>query len=166
MKVAKLSNRLSLVLAFSLSFSLGWSAVPQASAQFTRKHLYSPTADPKADIAAGLAEAKREHKRVILDFGGDWCGDCQVLDIYFHDQSNADLLAKNFVIVHIYVSESMDNIIPLGKQYGVPLSRGVPALSVLDANGKVLHAQATGDFADMRHMDPASVHDFLLRWKA
>ncbi|HEX3374991.1 MAG TPA: thioredoxin family protein, partial [Edaphobacter sp.] len=49
-----------------------------------KKHLYSAEADPKAEIAAALKQAGAEHKRVILDFGGDWCGDCQVLDIYFH----------------------------------------------------------------------------------
>ena len=65
-----------------------------ANAQFTRKHLYDQNADSKTLIAAGLKQAKAEHKRVLLDFGGDWCGDCQVLDIYFHQPDNVDLLAK------------------------------------------------------------------------
>src|SRR5690348_11564264 len=68
---------------------------------YTPKHIYSDAADPQADIASGLAQAKQEHKRVILDFGGDWCGDCQVLDIYFHQPPNSDLLEKNFVLVHV-----------------------------------------------------------------
>jgi len=35
---------------------------------------------------------------------------------------------------------------------------------VLDDHGKVLYAQ-TNEFADMRHMQPASVTEFLKKWK-
>ncbi len=130
----------------------------------TAKHIYSDTADAKTDIAAGLAQAKREHKRVILDFGGDWCGDCQVLDIYFHQSPNADLLAKHFVLVHVSIGHEDKNI-DVAAKYGVPISKGVPALAVLSADGKVVFAQATGEFEDMRHMDSASVTEFLTKWK-
>ena len=96
----------------------------------TRKQIYSERADPKADIAAAIKQAKLEHKRVLLDFGGDWCGDCQVLDIYFHMPANRELLEKNFVLVHIFVREEMDNNIELAARYGVPIAKGVPALSL------------------------------------
>ncbi len=136
-----------------------------AGAQFTRKHLYDEHSDQKQEIAAGLAQAKHEHKRVILDFGGDWCGDCQVLDIYLHQPENADLLAKNFVVVHVFVTPTFDNNQALAQQYGIPLGKGVPALAVLDAEGHVIFAQKTGGFADMRHMDSSAVHEFLTHWK-
>jgi len=132
---------------------------------YTAKHIYSETADPKADIAAALAQARREHKRVILDFGGDWCGDCQVLDIYFHQPPNADLLDKNFVLAHVWIGH-MDKNIDVAAKYGVPIQRGVPALAVLAPNGKVLFAQSTGQFAAMRDMEPASVTEFLEKWKS
>jgi thiol:disulfide interchange protein len=140
--------------------------VPSArpATPYTRKHLYSETADPNADIAAALKQARAEHKRVILDFGGDWCGDCQVLDIYFHQEPNLDLLEKHFVIAHIWIGR-MDTHLDVAAKYGVPINRGVPALAVLDAHGKVLYSQATGQFADMRHMDSNSVTDFLNHWK-
>ena len=138
--------------------------VRQAPA-YSAKHIYSETANPKTDIAAGLAQARREHKRVILDFGGDWCGDCQALDIYFHQAPNADLLEKHFVLVHVWIGH-MDANIDVAAKYGVPINRGVPALAVLAANGKVLYSQATGQFADMRHMDPQSVTEFLTKWKS
>jgi len=131
----------------------------------TRKQIYSETADPKASIAAGIAQAKKEHKRVIIDFGGDWCGDCQVLDIYFHQGPNLAILQKSFVLVHVFIREEMDNNIQLAAKYGVPIAKGVPALAVLDENGNVLYSQKTGQFNDMRHMDPGSVKEFLERWK-
>jgi thiol:disulfide interchange protein len=128
------------------------------------RHIYSETADPRVDIAVALDKARLEHKRVILDFGGDWCGDCQVLDIYFHQEPNAAVLEKNFVLVHVWIGH-MDKNIDLAAKYGVPINKGVPALAVLNARGEVLYAQKTGEFEDMRHMDPASVSVFLNRWK-
>ena len=159
----KRAKWLGWALAVSFGMCLGATG---GHAQFTKKHLYEEHSDQRAEIAAGLAEAKREHKRVILDFGGDWCGDCQVLDIYLHKPENYDLLTKNFVVVHLFVTPQFDNNVELAKQYGVPLGKGVPALSVLDEQGHVLYAQKTGGFADMRHMDSSAVHEFLERWKA
>lgn len=152
-------------IVLGLALSTGFVA---AGAQAGPRHLYTETADPKAEIAAALKQAKAEHKRVLLDFGADWCGDCQVLDIYFHDPKNLPVFEKNFIVVHIWVGNHgmIDHNKDVGLQYGVPLEKGVPALAVLDANGKVLHSQKTGEFNDMRHMDISSVSDFLNRWKA
>jgi thiol:disulfide interchange protein len=136
-----------------------------AAPVYAPKHIYSETANPATDIAAALNQAKREHKRVILDFGGDWCGDCQVLDIYFHQAPNAELLEKNFVLVHIWIGHEDANL-DVAAKYGVPVNKGVPALAVLTANGKTLYAQQTGEFRDMRHMDSASVTEFLTKWKS
>jgi thiol:disulfide interchange protein len=130
-----------------------------------KKHLYSATADPKADIAAALQQASVEHKRVILDFGGDWCGDCQVLDIYFHQPPNLDLLDKNFLLVHVDIGR-FDKNLDITEKYNVPLKKGVPALAVLDADGKLLYSQQAAEFGDMRYMYANSVTDFLNRWKA
>jgi thiol:disulfide interchange protein len=140
------------------------ASLPAAPA-FTAKHIYSETASPSADIAAALAQAKREHKRVILDFGGDWCGDCQVLDIYLHQAPNDALLADHFVLVHVWIGH-MDANLDVAKRYGVPITKGVPALAVLDGNGTVVYAQKAGEFEDMRHMEPGSVTEFLERWKS
>ena len=136
-----------------------------ANVPFVSKHIYSTTANPTTDIAAAVAKASRERKRVILDFGGDWCGDCQVLDIYFHQQPNADLLAKHFVLVHVDIGQ-MDHNVAVAKKYQVPITKGVPALAVLDAHGKLLYSQQNKEFENMRNMTSQSVTEFLNRWKA
>ena len=129
------------------------------------KHVYPDAASAKPDLAAALKQAKLEHKRIILDFGGDWCGDCQVLDIYLRQSPNAELVAKHFIVVHINVGH-FDQNTGLAKTYGIPLNKGVPALAVLDERGKLLYSQKTGEFEDMRDMSVKSVTEFLNRWKA
>jgi thiol:disulfide interchange protein len=130
-----------------------------------KKHLYSAEANPKAEIASALKQASLEHKRVILDFGGDWCGDCQVLDIYFHQSPNLELLDKNFLLVHVDIGR-FDKNLDIPEKYNIPLKKGVPALAVIDANGKLLYSQQAAEFGDIRYMYPTSVTDFLNRWKA
>ena len=88
-----------------------------------------------------------------------------MLDIYFHEQPNLALLEKNFVLVHVWIGR-MDQHLDVAQRYGVPINRGVPAMSVLDARGKVLYAQSGGDFSKMRSMNVQSVTDFLEKWKA
>ena len=151
-------------LMLALSFVGGSLAQAPGNVPFVKQHLYSETANPSADIAAALTQALKQHKRVILDFGGDWCGDCQVLDIYFHQSPNAEILAHHFLVVHIDIGH-MDHNVETAAKYKVPINKGVPALAVLDARGKVLYSQANGEFEDMRHMNPQSVTEFLNRWK-
>jgi thiol:disulfide interchange protein len=128
-----------------------------------RRHIYPDTSAAQGDLDAALAQARAQHKRVLVDFGGDWCGDCQVLDIYFHRPENLAILQQNFVLVHINVGH-IDQNLEIGDRFHVGLKKGVPALAVLAPNGKPLYGQS-GEFEDMRHMDPGSVHEFLEKWK-
>lgn len=128
--------------------------------------LYPDPARADADISAAVAQAQREGKRVLIDFGGDWCTDCKVLDVNLRRPENAALVARNFVMVHVNVGDrGITTNFDVAKRYGIPLRKGVPALAVLDSNGHVVYAQKAGEFEDMRAMDPASVHDFLVRWQ-
>jgi thiol:disulfide interchange protein len=126
--------------------------------------IYPAPAQASADIAVALKSAAAAHKRVILDFGGNWCTDCYVLDSYFHDAANKDLLQANFVLVHVNIGR-MDANVDIATRYEIPLTRGVPAIAVLDAQGKLLYSQKTGEFEAMRHMQSSAVTDFLRRWK-
>jgi thiol:disulfide interchange protein len=152
---------IALAAATSVAFIFPASA-EDASVGIQKAQIYPSIDAAEADITTALAEAKRTHKRVIVDFGGDWCPDCQVLNIYFHQSPNAELLSKYFVRVNVNVGR-MDANKDIAERYGVPL-KGVPALAVLNGRGKVVYAQ-NREFADMRHLDSASLTAFLNQWK-
>lgn len=138
-------------------------AAHQAVIPFTPgRHLYPEISAAPGDVAAALKLARQEHKRVILDFGADWCGDCQVLDIYFHQSPNAEIMQKNFIEVRVNIGR-MDANLELAHKYGVPLN-AVPALAVLRPDGSVVTSQDK-EFSDMRYMQPSSVTEFLNKWK-
>jgi thioredoxin 1 len=133
-------------------------------AQAADRIIYPEPEAAKVDLATALKTAAATHKHIILDFGGNWCGDCQVLDIYFHDPANRPLLDANYVLVHVNIGH-MDQNQNIAERYQIPLQKGVPALAVLDEHGKLIYSQRTGEFEKMRQMELGSVTSFLLQWK-
>ncbi len=128
------------------------------------RELYPDPAQAKADLSAALKTAAETHKRILLDFGGNWCGDCMVLDIYFHDARNREILESNFVLVHVNIG-TMDANLDIAKQYDVPVEKGVPALAVLSETGALLYSQRGGEFESMRRIESSAVTGFLEQWK-
>jgi hypothetical protein len=57
----------------------------------------------------------------------------------------------------------MDANKDIAEKYGVPL-KGVPALAVLDGDGKAVYSQ-NKEFSDMRHLDSSALTAFLNQWK-
>jgi len=139
-------------------------AVCAGTANSAGRDIYPDPSQAKPDLAAALKTAAASHKRVLIDFGGNWCGDCQVLDLYFHDPANLPILDANFVLVHINVGH-MDVNQDIAERYQVPLHRGVPALAVLSDRGTLLYSQKAGEFEAMRRMESSAVTSFLVQWK-
>lgn len=69
-----------------------------------------------------------------------------------------------FVLVHVNIGH-MDANEDIAARYQIPLTKGVPAVAVLDDRGNLLYSQKTGEFESMRHMQSGAVTDFLNRWR-
>ena len=145
----------------------GWAAsaaLAAAAPAIALPDIYPPPAQAQADLAAALKGAAKQHRRVIVDFGGNWCTDCHVLDTYMHDSANQPLIDANFLVVHVNVGR-IDQNLGIAERYGIPLKKGVPAIAVLSSQGKLLYSQTGGEFEDMRHMDSSALTEFLEHWK-
>ncbi len=146
-----------IVLAVLFAFAAG-------AARAAEHIVYPPPQQARTDIAHALRTAAAQHKRVLLDFGGNWCPDCLVLDIYIHDSRNLPILEKNFVLVHVNVGR-FDANLGLAEKYNIPLKKGVPALAVLSEHGKLLYSQKQGEFEAMGRMQSSAVTAFLVQWR-
>jgi thioredoxin 1 len=145
-----------------LAALLALSVIPARSGE---PDIYPAHNQAKNDLAAALATSAATHKRVILDFGGNWCTDCHVLDRYFHDSANKPILEGNYLLVHVNIGR-LDENLDIAQRYQIPLRKGVPALAVLDEHGELLYSQRTGEFEAMRGMQSSAVTDFLMHWKS
>src|ERR1700730_849213 len=149
-------------LLFSAVVAAQFKRVPlQAPAQ-PNPQLYKANANAAQEIRQAVAAAGKQHKNVLLDFGGNWGLDCHVLDNAFHQPRIAPLLNSNYVLVHVDVGR-YDKNLDLAKKYHVDLEKGVPSLAILDAKGNVLYS--TRDFERARVMSEEDVIQFLDKWK-
>ena len=146
---------------FVLASALALSAATASSAG---RDIYPDPSQARDDLATAIKTAAASHKRILLDFGGNWCGDCKVLDLYFHDPKNQPLLESNFILVDVNVGH-FDANEDLAAKYEIPLHKGVPALAVLSDKGKLLYSQKGGEFESMRKLDSSAVTNFLVQWK-
>lgn len=115
-----------------------------------------------ADVEAGLAKARRTGKRVMMNFGADWCPDCWVLHYYFDEEPNAELVEQHYVLVNVNVGMKDANL-EIARQYGISL-KAIPALSVVEGDGSVVYAQGD-EFSNLRSQEPGVVTEFLNKWK-
>jgi thiol-disulfide isomerase/thioredoxin len=158
-----------ILLAVSSAAVAADSAAPQvsissASALPTPLPLpYDPNADAQAQLAAALTAAKADGRRVLLDFGGNWCPDCRVLAGIMELPEVKPWLDRHFVVVPIDVGR-MDRNLDIPARYGVPKLRGVPHVLVLDTDGTPLNPLDTGELPNARNLKPQAVVDWLARW--
>ncbi len=126
--------------------------------------LYPPPEEAQAEISTALAAAKKDHKRVILVFGGNWCYDCHVLDTTFRSKEFAPLVNANYHVIHINIG-NYDANLDLAEKYQIPLKKGVPSLAILDPDGTLVVSQKQGEFESTVRIGPEDVIDFLKKWK-
>jgi len=126
--------------------------------------LYPPPEEANAEISSALAAAQKDHKRVILVFGGNWCYDCHVLDTTFHSKEFAPIVNANYHVIHINIG-NYDVNLDLADKYQIPLKKGVPSLAILDPDGTLVVSQKQGEFESTVRIGPEDVLEFLKKWK-
>src|SRR5882672_8920315 len=121
---------------------------------------YNEAANAKADVEQALATASTTKRSVLLIFGANWCEDCRALDVSLKSTRNAELVAREFVVVKVDVG-NFDRNLGVAAQYGNPIKTGIPAAVVLSPANRVLYATRAGELSNARRMSETGVYDFL-----
>jgi hypothetical protein len=88
-----------------------------------------------------------------------------VLDQAFHQTDVAQILQKNFRVIHVDIGDDGKKNGNVAVEYQIPLDKGIPALAVLDSDGKLLYSQKNGEWESARSLDPDDLIALLNRWK-
>ncbi len=109
------------------------------------KQIYDESADAKAQIASALAAAKKNNRRVLIQWGGNWCPWCLRMDALMKsDKKIAHELQYEYDLVHIHIGQRDGKNAELLDTYGTTAKTdGFPYLTILDADAKVLANQET-----------------------
>ena len=130
-----------------------------------KKDLYPATVDAHGEIKEAKEKAAKEHKRLLLVFGANWCFDCHVLDLAFHGKDLSPIVDANYEVVHVDIGPDGKKNGDVAEQFDVSLSKGVPVMAVVDPDGKVLVSQKNGEVEDARGLSPEYLAEFLNKWK-
>jgi hypothetical protein len=127
-------------------------------------NLYPEPEEANGEVNEALSLAKKDHKRVLVVFGANWCYDCHVLDEAFHSAKTAALIAANYHVVHVNIGDGKSNG-DLAARFEVPLNKGIPGLAVLGGDGQVITSQKQGEFESAAKIGMNDVTQFLEQWK-
>lgn len=122
--------------------------------------IYDEHADAAQQITAALGTAKTENKRVLLQFGANWCIWCH----RFHDLLATDPplhaeMQADYVLVLVDTNEGHNAA--TNARYGSPANMGIPALVVLDADGNTLLVKDSSELEEGDHYNLPKVMAFL-----
>jgi hypothetical protein len=128
-------------------------------------HPYDEYANADAAVAAAFAKARVSHKRVLIDLGGNWCGDCLVLANLMQLPELKSFLKAHYEIVSVDVGR-FDKNLQVPARFGITKRlEGVPAILIVEPDGKTLvDAGHVAALADARHMTPQGLADWLAQW--
>lgn len=129
---------------------------PQAS-------IYDESADGEKQVSTALVKAKKEHKRVFLQSGADWCVWCHRLHALLQsDPAVQAELQAHYVFVLIDVNKGHNQA--TNDKYSHPTKHGLPVIVLLDADGRQLTTKNSGELEEGDHHSPTKVTAFLQEW--
>jgi thiol-disulfide isomerase/thioredoxin len=126
-------------------------------------HPYDEAADAHQSLAASLAAAKASGKKVLVDFGANWCPDCRALGGIMALDQVQSYVAAHYEVAVVDVGRFNKNL-DIPAAYGFKL-HGIPTVMVVDPNtNQVLNRDGLEALGDAGTMPPQAVVDQLVRW--
>jgi len=118
-------------LGLALLFVAACDHDPEPAAAPPETYVTMTDAELSAALEAAKVSARANDRRILLDFGADWCSDCREVLRLAHEPAVAALLADQYETIVIDVGR-FDRHTELLEHYGID---HIATLVVLDANG-------------------------------
>ncbi|MFT9398456.1 thioredoxin family protein [Acetobacter sp.] len=153
-----------LSFAFAAPLAHAQTPVPQVGG-LNVKAVAQPYDTPDAaakTVEEAFATARKTGRKVLLDFGANWCPDCRVLSGVLDDPAIAPWVKENFVVASVNVDHFNHNM-DIAKKYGITI-KAIPVALVVTPEGKVLNPDATLELGNARTMSAQAVVDKLNEW--
>ena len=127
---------------------------------------YHPEANAALDIQNAIKQAKKEHKNVVIQAGGNWCIWCLRFNNYVQQTPELkQLVDNNYIYYHLNWSPENKNE-KIFTNYGNPGEKfGYPVFIILDENGKQIHIQDSSVLEEGSGYNLEKVKDFFNSWK-
>ena len=125
---------------------------------------YDEAANADAQVAAAFERAKKSHKRVLIDLGGNWCVDCLVLSNFLRLPEMRRFMEAHYEEVLVDVGRFNRNL-QIPARFGVTKRlEGVPALLIVTPDAKLVNGDRIFATADAHSMTPQALAEYLARY--
>lgn len=127
--------------------------------------VYDEKANADQVVDAAMAKAKKGHKLLLIDMGGNWCPDCVVLHNLMLVPAMQKFLDAHYEVAMVDVGK-FDRNPQIGARYGYNTRlKGVPTILVVDsATNKVINGEQVFALSNAGHQTPQDLADYLARW--
>jgi len=125
---------------------------------------YDEHANADAAVAAAFDRAKKSHKRVLIDLGGNWCVDCVVLANFLKLPEMQRFMAAHYEIVAVDVGR-FDRNQQIPARFGITgRLKGVPTLLIATQDGKLVNGNEVFATSDASTMTPQALAAYLAKY--
>ena len=125
---------------------------------------YDTAANAHAQLGSAIEQAKREHRLLLIDLGGNWCPDCRVLAGVMALPEVKAFLDAHYVVLNVDIGH-YDKNQDIAARFGASGEKAVPVVLVVDpVSGRLVNAGHTLALADARRMTPQALADWLAQW--
>lgn len=145
-----------------LSLAAPATSIPAEVPKEGRPKLYDESLDGQKQISDAMAEARKDNKRILIQFGANWCGWCHKLHKLFEtDKAVSEQLKTGYTLILVDVNKGHNANLVASFQAD---KLGLPSLVVLDSEGKHLATKNTAELEEGDHHSPQKVLAFLKAW--
>lgn len=130
----------------------------------TTMQVYDENANADAVVQAAFDRARKSKKRVIIDLGGNWCGDCIVLANFLKLPEMHRFMEKYYEEAQVDVGRFNKNLQVQARFGYKERLKGVPTLLIATPDGKLVNDGDVFAFTDARHMTPQALADYLAKY--
>lgn len=125
---------------------------------------YDEDADAQRAIDFAMDRARREHKLVLIDLGGNWCPDCRILAGVMELPDVRAFIDARYAVVFVDVGR-FDRNLDVPARFGIDgRLEGVPSVLIVTPDGRLVDRGHTAALDDVRAMTPQAIADWLAEW--
>ncbi|MFV0470704.1 MAG: thioredoxin family protein [Paludibacteraceae bacterium] len=125
---------------------------------------YHPEENAEQQLAKLIVQAKKEHKNIFIQAGGNWCGWCLRFNYFVHNEPDLkQIIDKNYLYYHLNYSPENRNETVFNRYIEKEKRYGYPFFIILSGDGKLLCVQESGILEEDKGYNTEKVKQFLLK---
>lgn len=124
---------------------------------------YRAGADARTEIAAGAQRARASGKRLLIDFGGNWCSSCRQLAAVVALPEVRPWMARHFELVTVDIGR-FDRNTDIAARFGIKLWAAPTILVVDPRNGRLLNGNDAVGMGTATTQTPQQMANWFGKW--